>query len=55
MKEYAVLCESSVEILERTVDRYLEAGWELQGGVAVDSNDCLFQAIAREKPDPGEG
>ena len=32
---------------EKIVEGYLKNGWELQGGVQVDSNGLLYQAVTK--------
>lgn len=59
MRQYFIVAAPYPEMLESTVNQHLSSGWELQGGIAVsaasDRNDFFYQALSREKPNPGEG
>jgi len=47
-QQYKVVRALNITDLTIEVDRYLQAGWRAQGGVAVNSGDTYFQAVVRD-------
>ena len=52
--EYEILVQESRIKLEKAINKRLAKGWILQGGVAVDSDDYLYQAMIRYDLEEGE-
>ena len=44
-REYIIVVAFTIVFIEQMVNRKLEAGWRLQGGITVDNKGNLYQAM----------
>ena len=48
--EYIIVIGKTPDTLATQVQEKLDEGWELQGGIAVDTEDYCYQAMTSEVP-----
>lgn len=48
MQDYKIIWSKRIDELSEKVKEYLKNGYKLSGGVAVDADDCLYQAVYKD-------